>query len=321
MSKAIFNTDVLVVGELNVDLVMNGMEEYPEIGKEKLAGDMEFALGSSAAIFASNLSALNVKVAFIGKAGSDVLGQFCRNQLKSRGVDTTLIVLDESLKTGVTIALNYGEDRAMVTYQGAMKYLTIQDVPDKYLREARHLHFSSFFLQPGFKDELGKLFQIAKSYGLSTSFDPQWDPSEKWDIDLQTILPYVDIFLPNANELRALTKTGSIIEGINVLKDKAGIMAVKDGTNGALIWDGKRIFCQPAFTHNFFVDAIGAGDSFNAGFVKMFLQGKDAIECAEYASLMGALNTTEAGGTGAFVSPKQVKNSVLKKFNKNVDYV
>lgn len=38
--------DVIAIGELNVDLLLNRIEGFPEIGKEKFAGDMLLTLGS-----------------------------------------------------------------------------------------------------------------------------------------------------------------------------------------------------------------------------------------------------------------------------------
>ena len=70
--------DVIVVGELNVDLILNQIESFPEVGKEKLADYMTFTLGSSSAIFASNLSALGMRVSFIGKTGNDILVAFVK---------------------------------------------------------------------------------------------------------------------------------------------------------------------------------------------------------------------------------------------------
>ncbi len=64
-----YKFDVLAIGELNVDLIMNNIEGTPEVGKEKLAGSMTLTLGSSTAIFAANLSSLGSKVGFLGKIG------------------------------------------------------------------------------------------------------------------------------------------------------------------------------------------------------------------------------------------------------------
>ncbi|MCD6116351.1 carbohydrate kinase family protein, partial [bacterium] len=198
--------DVIVVGELNVDLILNGIDGFPEVGKEKLAEKMTLTLGSSSAIFASNLSALGDKVAFLGKIGKDIFGRLVMEQFQAKGVSTDLIIRDTSLNTGATIVLNYDEDRAMITHTGAMEHLTINDMNPETLRKARHLHFSSYFLQPGIRRDVSTMFKMAKENGLTTSFDAQWDPAEQWEMDIENILPYVDLFFPNEQELLHLTK-------------------------------------------------------------------------------------------------------------------
>ena len=84
---------------------------------------------------------------------------------------------------------------------------------------------------------------MAKEAGLTTSFDAQWDPSEKWELDYRNILPYVDIFLPNDKELLALTGKKTIKTAIESLKDAANVIAVKLGDKGSIaVCDGKIIF-------------------------------------------------------------------------------
>lgn len=189
--------DVLVVGELNIDLILDGIQSFPEVGKEKLAEKMTLALGSSSAIFASNIASLGARVAFLGKVGKDKFGEMVLEELSKRKLDISMIVSDPNLATGITVVLNVEEDRANITYPGAMDHLTPDDIPDEALICSSHLHFSSCFLQAGMRKSVGRLFQRAKQYGLTTSFDMQWDPFEQWDLDMPGTLPYVDIFLPN----------------------------------------------------------------------------------------------------------------------------
>ena len=66
--------DVLVIGELNVDIILHNIDNFPEVGKEVLAQQMTLTLGSSSAIFASNISSLGASVAFLGKIGNDEFG-------------------------------------------------------------------------------------------------------------------------------------------------------------------------------------------------------------------------------------------------------
>ena len=306
--------DVIVVGELNIDIIMNGINRFPEIGKEILAESLDVTLGSSSAIFASNLSSLGSRVAFLGKIGKDEFALTVLNSLQSKGVDTSNIIQSDTLKTGATLVLNFDQDRAMVTYPGAMEDLRIKDISFENIATARHLHFSSIFLQPGIRNDVPVLFKKAKSFGLTTSIDPQWDPAEKWEVDLPELLPHVDVFLPNMSEFLALTRTKTIEAGISEIMQFAPklTVVVKDGSNGAYGWNGSELIHQPALLNDEVVDCIGAGDSFNAGFIHKFTQGASLKQCLEYGTITGAVSTTRAGGTGAFVNMKLVNEFVLR---------
>jgi sugar/nucleoside kinase (ribokinase family) len=307
--------DVIVIGELNVDIILNEIESFPAIGKEILAGSMSVTLGSSSAIFASNLSSLGSHVAFIGKVGEDNFAQAVLAALEKKNVDTSHIIESTSLFTGATIVLNYGQDRANITYPGAMNDLRLEDIDFGFLSKARHMHFSNCFMQPGIRYDLTTLFRKAKDLGLTTSFDTQWDPEEKWDIPLEKILPYVDVFLPNIQEFRYLTKSSTIEEGIQKIKDFASFIVIKNGSDGAMAWDGNDLITQPAFRNDRVVDCIGAGDSFNAGFVRDFIAKKPLKQCLETGVLIGAVNTTRAGGTGAFENPEAIREIAEERFN------
>ena len=177
--------DVITVGELNVDLILNKIQGFPEVGKEILAKNMTLTLGSSSAIFASNLSSLGTKVSFIGKVGDDMFGEVVTTELSAKGVDSSLLLTDTELNTGVTVVLNYQEDRANVTYPGAMESLTLDDITEDKLKLGRHMHFASLFLQDGISPDVIGLFKRAKEAGLTTSLDTQWDPSEQWSFDYE----------------------------------------------------------------------------------------------------------------------------------------
>lgn len=307
--------DVIVIGELNIDLILNQIHSFPEIGKEKFAETMTLTLGSSAAIFASNLSSLGMKVAFIGKIGNDIFGHFCIEELEKKEVDCAMILRSDELKTGATVVLNFGEDRANITYQGAMKQMSLQDISEDMLQSGRHLHFSSYFFQPGFKGQLKCLFQKAKEAGLTTSFDIQWDPAEQWDFDFKQVLPFVDIFIPNEAELLNLTKQSTLEKAMEMVSGTANIIVVKRGNKGSLLWYKNDIIYCDAFVNNEVVDAIGAGDSFNAGFIFSYLKNQSLTQCQKFANLIGAISTTKSGGTAAFTNYRDILQTAKEKFN------
>lgn len=304
------NPKLLVVGELNVDLILNQIQAFPQLGKEIIADGMDLCLGSSSAIMAANSAALGVDTTFCGVVGEDYFGDFILDELERKSVSCRHITRLRNQKTGCTLILNYGQDRANVTYQGAMNALTINDVPFEEPAVYQHLHVSSLFLQKGILNDIEQLFIKARAAGMTTSLDMQWDPAEQWAFDYARCLPYVDVFMPNESELIALTRTDSISNAIEKIRPYLNTLALKMGKKGSIGIRGQQHLTLPAFEVSHFVDAIGAGDSFNAGFIRKYMAGAALEDCLREGNLMGALNTMSAGGTGAFDN--------LDKINENI---
>lgn len=292
------NPKILVVGELNVDLILNQIQAFPQMGKETIAHEMDMCLGSSSAIMAANSAAIGVDTTFCGVVGDDYFGNFILSELEQKSVSCLHVARLAGQKTGCTLVMNYGQDRANVTYQGAMNALTISNIP--FGASYQHLHISSLFLQKGLLNDIEQILINARAAGMTTSLDLQWDPTEQWSFDYARCLPHVDVFMPNESELLALTKTDSISSGIEKIRLYANTLALKMGRKGSMGICRDEQLTVPAFEVPHFVDAIGAGDSFNAGFIQQFISGASLKDCLRQGNLMGALNTTAAGGTGAF---------------------
>jgi sugar/nucleoside kinase (ribokinase family) len=307
--------DVLVAGELNIDLILDKLDQFPVIGKEIMAADMVYTLGSSSAIFASNLSTLGISVNYCGCIGNDSFGDKIINDLAAKNVNTSNIIRSKTSGTGITVAFNFKQDRAMVTYPGAMNELKQNDITDDMLQQAQHLHVSSVFLQPALKPGLINLFKRAKQFGLTTSLDPQWDPAENWDCDWKNLLPYVDVFLPNIEELKNITQKTNLPDAVAAIRNSTNILVIKNSAEGAITFYKDEMIEQPAFINHDFADAIGAGDSFNAGFIRQFIRDKSLKQCAESGAVCGAINTTQKGGTTAFKNFNTVKKIAKEKFN------
>lgn len=306
---------VLVVGELNMDLILNGLNSFPELGKEIFAPEMSLTLGSSSAIFAGNLAMLGPAVSFVGKIGQDKMGTMVLDSLKRKGVDVEGVSLSDSRKTGMTIAFSYQNERAMITYPGAILELSEEDVSDELLQTHQHLHVSSIFMQPKLKEGIVRLFERGKEAGLTTSLDTQWDPEEKWDCHWKELLPLVDIFMPNLEEIKNIAGEATPEDSIRKMATHANTIVVKDGEHGSIGWRDGTFYRQPAFLNEQVEDTIGAGDSFNAGFIRRFLQNRSIEDCLEFGALCGAVNTCSSGGTTAFESKEKIKDIAFKKFN------
>ena len=309
------NFDIIALGELNVDLILNQIEGQPEIGKEKFAKQMTLTLGSSTAIFAANAAALGAKVAFCGMIGNDSFGDLVETSLKKKGVDTRHLIRQDKYATGATICMSYDEDRANLTYQGAMDFMSLEDIDPEVFKQTKHIHISSIYMQSGVKRDLMKILELCKENGVTTSLDTQWDPEEKWDLDYKTVLPMLTVFMPNETELKFLTRSENLEEAIEKIRPYANAAVIKCGSKGSILMrKGQPDRKQDVLLNKHVVDCIGAGDSFNSGFITRLAAGDPLDKCQEYGNMTGAVNTTAAGGTTAFTSREDVEKIGRERF-------
>lgn len=289
---------VLVVGELNPDLVLAALTSLPEPGREVVAREFAFRLGSSSAICASGLAKLGNDVAFLGTAGDDVFGRFCVQQLTAAGVDVSLVRTDPSLQTGLTVSIT-AQDRALVSYPGAMEELCADDVADSVLARFRHLHVSAYFLQRGLKPGLPGLFRRARALGLTTSFDPGHDPYDEWGDEIRDVFRETSVLFLNEIELELTTGSGDIEQGPGQLSTDSTLAVVKLGARGAAALDASGVIDRVPAMEVDVVDTTGAGDSFNAGFLHAWLRDSSLAEALRCGVVCGSLSTRGLGGCEA----------------------
>ncbi|MFC1481161.1 carbohydrate kinase family protein [Candidatus Neomarinimicrobiota bacterium] len=297
--------DVVVVGELNVDLILQDLNSFPEMGKEKIARNMILTMGSASAILACNIARLGVKVGFIGQLGKDSYANIVLGALQERGVDTGGVIQSDDALTGVTVAMSFPEDYAMVTYMGAMETFGISGVDFDYLTKARHMHLSSYYLQPAMRKDCVELFRRAKEAGMTTSLDPGWDPEEVWSDDILTLLPDVDLLLPNEHEAMNIAHKNTIDEALVKLGRYSPNVVITLGSDGTVCSSGDQTYRTKTYNVTP-VDTTGAGDSFNSGFIYRWLQGAETSECLRAGSACGALAVTRLGGITASPTPSEL---------------
>ncbi len=285
--------DVLSVGDINIEITMTGVRSMPVLGREILADGLVNVLGGSTVNCAVGMSRLGLDSAFVGKVGNDTNGRFLVEELEKLGVDASHIAYAD-VPTGITVSLNKDGDRAMTTYLGAIDELCGDDVPDELLKNAKHLHIGSFFLQNKLRRDMKALFSRAKAFGLTTSLDAGWDDTGCWDYGLKDVLEYVDIFFPNESEAKMITGKPTVEEAAEELSRMCAIAAVKWGKNGAYIRFGNTVVTHKAYRCTP-VDTTGAGDSFNAGFLAAFIDGKPLEECIDYGLASGSISVTRMG--------------------------
>ncbi|WP_427164266.1 carbohydrate kinase family protein [Streptomyces sp. C1-1] len=294
--------DLLVIGDANPDVVVGPLDGPLAFGqREQLVPTGTLTVGGSGAIVACGAARLGLRVAFAGQVGDDDAGRYMRDRLGAHGVDTEALRLDPRRPTPMTVVLTRGDDRAIVTALGTLAATTADDVPATLLGAARHVHSASYFLMPQLADALPELLRTARRHGASTSLDTNDDPAGRWEASgLDAVLAHTDFLLPNAAEARRLARldTDDPAEAAARLARRGPVTAVKNGADGALCHDGERLFTtrgirvQP-------VDAVGAGDSFDAGFIAALLDERPLPEVLRFAAVCGALSTRAHGGTTA----------------------
>ena len=288
--------DVLVLGEINVDLIMWAGEIAPAFGQERLVEDATLTMGSSSVIFACGVARLGLRVGFVGVVGDDEFGRFMLREMTARRVDVGPVIVDSTIKTGITVSLSTAADRALLTYSGSIAALTPERVDRTLFDRARHLHVGAYFLQTGLREGLPELLAYARARGLTVSLDTGWDPDERWNGGLKGTLAQTNVFLPNADEARAITDRVNVEAALASLAEQVPVVAVKLGAEEAIARQGEEtIRAAPPSVQ--VVDTTGAGDSFDAGFIYGYLAGWSLERALRLACACGALTTRQPGGT------------------------
>jgi len=298
--------DVTLVGDCCLDLVLYGLPDVLPPERELLAETMAMRLGGSATITAHNLSRLGNAVGFVFASADDSFGRFCIERLGMARVNTTNAVPRLGGATGVSVLLQHAQSRHMFTYPGVTNSLRLVDIDLDYICRAGHFHMASYYLQRSLTPEIPELLRRIKQRGLTISMDPNDDPENTWSPSILDALESVDIFMPNEREARRVTGQDDLQKSIEILRRRVPLLVIKRGVAGVSAFAASREWQIPAYPLRT-VDAIGAGDSFNAGFIHGYIRSWDVETCLRLGALTGAWSTTSSGGTDAFFHPESIE--------------
>lgn len=292
--------DVSIAGEINLDLILYGLPEAMPVEREILATDFQVGLGGSSSIVAHNLAALGARVGFTTRLGQDEFGRIALERMAESGVNLSRVVYaKDATSTGVTVLLPHGTKRHILTYPGTMSGMSRADLDFEYLASAKHFHLSSLFLQKALAPDLPALFRDLKRAGLTISLDTNDDPDNVWGGVLDELLDHIDLLLPNEEEACRIARRDTAEEALRALSGRVPCIAAKCGPHGALLQIGDNLSRIPPIQVDP-VDTIGAGDSFDAGFLCGYVRGAEPLQCAMAGNITGALSTLRPGGTEAF---------------------
>ena len=302
--------DLVVLGDANPDVVVSGAPERLTFGQaERTLSRATLTLGGSGALVAHAAARLGLRTAFVGLVGDDRAGDIAVGALSEAGVDVSAVRREPGLPTAVTLVFTRPDgDRAILTAPGSLSAFSPEHVDRAVLADAGHVHVTSLFLQPLLAPALPELLTQARAAGAVTSLDTNDDPTGRWSLDRDGLLPAVDYLLPNEREVVALAsgaaaRADTLVDMTRTLDAARSLAAhgprvvVTCGAAGAVAVDGDRVLrvlLDPPSAP--VADTVGAGDAFAAGIAWGIAQGLDLADTLRLAAAAGQLSTRLAGG-------------------------
>ncbi|MFA4016678.1 MAG: hypothetical protein RUDDFDWM_001788 [Candidatus Fervidibacterota bacterium] len=298
--------EAVTLGELLIDFVSLTIDvplgECPSFVK---------APGGAPANVAVGLAKLGVSVGFIGKVGDDPFGHFLREVVEREGVDVAHLKFDKSARTTLAFVANRSDGRKEISFYrnpGADQMLSPQDIDKDYIKDAKLFHFGSVSLSHSPSRE-ATLYaaELAKSFGLLVSYDPNWRPPLWDDHDegrrmIWHAMRFADVVKLAEEEWEFVTSTADFNEGAKKILDAgAKLVVVTMGENGAWFTNGTVSMNVEPFEVDV-VDPLGAGDGFVAAMLAQLigkhieeLSGEEIHQIIRIANAAGALTCTRMG--------------------------
>jgi sugar/nucleoside kinase (ribokinase family) len=300
--------DVLVAGELYVDLILSGFDFWPQPGQEAYAKEFRRDIGGGAAITASGLATLGLMTGIFAVAGSDH-HDWMGARLIERGVDTSELLVDPVEPTAFTVAISTPQERTFFTYTGSNRRFpraVAQAARGGQLARARHAHLA---YAPSW-DVAEELFENIHENGCTLSLDAGWHEDWLTDRRAPSLLPLVDVFFPNEMEAARMTGAHDPEEMLHRFA-QAGLrcVALKLGARGSAALCGEEFVYAPPINVEP-VDTTGAGDCFNAGFLYGWLNDQPIETCLRIGNVCGGLSTEEYGGIAGFPGPARLRREL-----------
>lgn len=312
MADMASRSDLVVVGEVGVDVILLGVSKIPKNWSdvELVEGGVLLPAGSAGYV-AQCFSKLGGSCRLVGKIGDDDLGRYLVRQFKKYGVDVNFLKISSDEETEITVILIF-KDWEKIQFITKIPPLTSKDVNPSCLEGARALHFAGYLLMPElWGDASERLVRRAKADGLFVSLNTQMCPSEDWASPLRKILKYVDLLLVDEEEAKRISGA-QVIEGASKALRELGpeIVAIKMGKEGCYVSSKEGQIRVPAVRVSP-ICTVGAGDAFDSAFILGALNRWEIGKTARFANSVAALSTTKLGcSTALFNADAMAKNLI-----------
>ena len=290
--------DCLCAGIVVADFVCAPVSRLPPAGGLEMTDAISPAIGGCASNVAIDLARLGRKAVVVGRIGGDMPGRFVRDQLAAGGVDTAHLV-ESPAPTSATLVINVrNEDRRFIHAFGANALFDGSEITPELARQAKVLYLGGFCLMPRLMgDRVAELFRMAREAHVPTVLDVVVPDAGACRRQLERVLPWTDVFLPNTDEARLLTGLADPLEQARQFRAAgAGTVVITCGSQGAVLAGPGETLRSGTFPVEF-VDGTGSGDAFAAGFISGLIDGSSARRCLELGSALGASCVRKTGAT------------------------
>jgi sugar/nucleoside kinase (ribokinase family) len=303
--------DCLCLGNIVADHVCAPVEKIPGSGELVMTQRLSLSTGGCASNVAVDLARLQRRAAIVGLVGTDPLGRYVKDALAAAGADVTHVHADATTRTSATLVVNVsGEDRRFIHDVGGNAELDGSQVTEELVRASRAVYVGGFSIMPRLTAaNVSRIFRLARQSGVPTLLDvvlggPVTDHHSQ---ELNEVLPWTDIFMPNFDEARLLTGSDSPWEQADLFHAAgASTVVITCGRDGAVLRQGELRLQAAAYTVPF-VDGTGSGDAFSAGYIHGLLEGLAPGKCLEYGSALGASCVQASGATTGVFSRDQLE--------------
>ncbi|SEB43283.1 carbohydrate kinase family protein [Terriglobus roseus] len=297
--------DLVVFGEFFSDLIFYGLRAQPRFGEEVKTDSFLIAPGGGLATSALAASRLGSATAIVTRVGGDAETLPTWGEILREGLDVSACEVRKDQPTALTVSVAYQSNSMMVTHdainQNLEDLLSSRTVLAK-LHKARHVHFACALRRPS---KWIPVMRDLLASGITVSADFGWNPdlSPK---QLLSIVRHCEFIFPNEHEAKAITGTNDALRALEKLQDWVRVPVVKLGRRGAMLMADGQLYRQSALPIDI-VDATGAGDAFDGGFLHSFLHGAGWDDCLRTGNVCGSLSASQPGGSQGLPTPKELR--------------
>ena len=304
--------DITVIGPAVIDILASPVGPDPFAGDVKYLDKIRLSFGGDALNESVVLARLGKKVQLISKVGEDEAGRKILDYLRENGISTDSIRMEAGLDTAINIILidKYGERRILGAADTSPRRLEPEDVEAQLNKgeTAGIVCFASMFISPRFTIKAMKdLFSRIKAEGRTLIVDMTHTKNRETLEDLRDLFPYMDVFVPNDEEIGSLTGDLDPVRNAALLVESGVKTAVvKAGARGCIVATRDGVVEIPSVKGVQCVDTTGAGDCFAAVFLAATIKGYPVREACQRACRAASLSTLSTGASGAILAPDTI---------------